>query len=464
MPRAARSAGRFAAWADPPGSRGVRPAPGLLAPPVSRAGLRGFAVPAGPMMGRPMTASPNLVDAQRRRALWTLVAGVALGSTGHIAAVTVATIVAEDLTGTTGWTGAPGATVVTGAAVGSALLSAVMARRGRRQGLVLGYLIGVLGAAVATLAVVTRSFPLLLFGTLLIGFGNTANHLSRYAAADMASPGQRASAIGTVVWGATVGAVIGPNLVSWAGGLAATVGLPVLAGAYLIPMAFVSAAALLSFALLRPDPFELADRGGEPSQEAAAASVADIVRRPAVLVSLVTLVGGQFVMVLIMTFTPLHMTSHGHGLAMVGFVMSAHTFGMYALSPISGRLTGRLGSVPVILLGSAILAASAVMSAAAPPEGGSVLFVALFLLGFGWNLGFVAGSALLSGGVSSAERTRLQGIVDAFVWSTAAAASISSGLIVNAAGYTALGITGLGIVLLLGALVLGRRSRLAPAA
>jgi hypothetical protein len=71
---------------------------------------------------------------------------------------------------------------------------------------------------------------------------------------------------------------------------------------------------------------------------------------------------------------------------------------------------------------------------------------------------------MLSGGVSVAERTRLQGVVDAFVWSTGAAASISSGLIVNAAGYTALGITGLGIVLLLAALVLGRRTRLVPAA
>jgi MFS family permease len=410
-----------------------------------------------------MSQTADVLVAQRRRALWTLVAGVALGSTGHIAAVTVATIVAEDLTGTTGWTGAPGATVVTGAAIGSTILSAVMARRGRRQGLVLGYLVGVLGAAVATLAVVSRSFPLLLVGTLLIGFGNTANHLSRYAAADMARPSQRAAAIGTVVWGATVGAVVGPNLVSWAGGFAGAIGLPVLAGAYLIPMVFVTAAGLLSFVLLRPDPFELADRTEEPDVGATAASLGDILRRPAVLVSIVTLVAGQFVMVLIMTFTPLHMTSHGHGLAMVGFVMSAHTFGMYALSPISGRLTSRIGTVPVILLGSGILAVAASMSAAAPPDGGAILFVALFLLGFGWNLGFVAGSAMLSGGVTGAERTRLQGVIDAFVWSTGAAASVSSGLIVNAAGYAALGITGLGVVALLVAMVMARRRGLVVA-
>jgi MFS family permease len=418
------------------------------------------------MMAAPMTSphSPGGLAAQRRRSLWTLVSGVALGSTGHIAAVTVATIVAEDLTGTSSWSGAPGATVVLGAALGSTLLSALMARRGRRQGLVLGYLIGVLGAVVATAAVVTRVFPLLLVGTVLIGFGNTANQLSRYAAADMFPAERRASAIGTVVWGATIGAVVGPNLVGWAGHLAGVVGLPVLAGAYLIPMGFVSAAALLSFLLLRPDPFELADASPRTGLEAAAAAqLSQIIRRPAVVVSLVTLVLGQFVMVLIMTMTPLHMTSHGHGLGMVGFVMSAHTFGMYALSPISGRLTNRLGSIPVILLGSVILAVAALLSAVAPPEGGNVLFVALFLLGFGWNLGFVAGSTMLSGGVSLAERTRIQGLTDAFVWSTGAVASLSSGLVAAVAGYTALGIAGVGVVILMVSVVLGRRPGIALA-
>jgi MFS family permease len=412
------------------------------------------------MMGRPMT---DLITAQRRRVLWTLVAGVALGSTGHIAAVTVASVVAEDLTGTTGWSGAPSATVVFGAALGSALLSAFMARQGRRRGLVLGYLIGLLGAVIATLAVISRNFPLLLIGTLCIGFGNTANHLSRYAAADMAPQERRASAIGTVVWGATVGAVVGPNLVGWAGGLAGTIGLPVLAGAYLIPIAFVSAAALLSFTLLRPDPFELADTSSRAEADDVAGSIADIVQRPAVTVSLLTLVVGQFVMVLIMVFTPLHMTTHGHGLAAVGLVMSAHMFGMYALSPISGWLTGQLGTVRVILLSAGTLAVAAVLSAAAPPEGGIVLLVALFLLGYGWNLGFVAGSAMLSGGVSVAERTRLQGVTDAFIWSTGAVASVSSGLLAQAAGYASLGITGVGIAALLAAVVLGRRGRLAPA-
>src|SRR5947207_5019853 len=135
-------------------------------------------------------------DRARRRTRWTLAAGVSLGSTGHIAAVTVATIVAQDLLGSPTLAGAPGASVVLGAAAGALMLSSIMARRGRRVGLAGGYVIGVGGAILATLAVLARAFPLLLIGTFLIGFGNSSNLLSRYAAADLAPVARRASAIG----------------------------------------------------------------------------------------------------------------------------------------------------------------------------------------------------------------------------------------------------------------------------
>lgn len=389
--------------------------------------------------------------AGRRRARFALVAGVALGSTGHIAAITVATIVARDLLGSQALAGLPGATVVLGAAVGSVLLSSFMARRGRRPGLAAGYGIGVAGALLATAAVLTRSFPLLLLGTLLIGFGNSSNQLSRYTAADMVPVQRRASAIGVVVWAATIGSVAGPSLVPVSGELAGSVGLPTLAGPYLVPVLFVGLAAVLSFALLRPDPYELADRSA--AEEATLLEprgpvvVHSILRRPAVAAAIVALVVGQFVMVLIMTMTPLHMTEHGHGLGAVGLVLSGHTLGMYALSPLSGRLTDRIGRVPTIFLGTAVLAGSSLMAAAAPPDGGSILLVALFLLGLGWNLGYVAGSSMLSEQLELHERTRVQGVADAMIWSSAAAASIGSGLIMAAVGYTALGVLGAGAVL-----------------
>ncbi len=182
-----------------------------------------------------------------------------------------------------------------------------------------------------------------------------------------------------------------------------------------------------------------------------------MLRRPNVPVAIVALVTGQVVMVLIMTMTPLHMTEHGHTLGAVGLVISGHTFGMFGLSPLSGRLTDRVGSVPVILAGLAVIAASSVLAAAAPPDGGVLLFVALFLLGYGWNLGYVAGSALLTTGLSLGERTRLQGLTDALIWSSAAAASLGSGVIMAAAGFAILGLIGAAMIIVPVTLTLARR-------
>jgi MFS family permease len=387
--------------------------------------------------------SPSELERLRRRTVWSLLGGVALGSTGHIAAVTVATIVAKDLGGSASLAGTPAAAVVFGAALGATTLSWLMSRTGRRLGLAGGYLVGVVGALIAVAAIVGRSLPGLLVGSVLIGFGHSANTLSRYAAADLYPAARRARALSTVVWGATVGAVIGPNLVGPSGDVAMSLGLPMNAGPYLVPVILVGLAAIVSFVALRPDPYDLADHHERGIVDhGPAAPLAEILRRPAVLVSIVALIVGQFVMVLIMTMTPLHMTDHGHDLPAVGLVLSAHTFGMYALSPVSGRLTDRFGSARVIYAGLSILAVSGVLAAIAPAEDDRLLLLALFLLGWGWNLGYVAGSALLSTGVSIVERTRVQGVADALIWSTAALASLGSGVLVASAGYATLGVLG----------------------
>jgi MFS family permease len=414
------------------------------------------------MTSQHLDLPPGELARLRRRTLRTLVAGVALGSTGHIAASTVAAIVAQDIAGGTAWSGAPGATVVFGAAAGAVILSQIMVRAGRRAGLAAGYGVGVLGALVATWAVVAASFAMLLAGTFLIGFGNASNQLSRYVAADLYPADRRASALGTVVWGATIGAVIGPNLAAPASTLAAAIGIPDLAGAYLVPVVFVGVAALLTLFALRPDPYALADTSSVHDrvdrERGTALALSSVLRRPNVPVAIVALVTVMVVMVLIMTMTPLHMTEHGHDIAAVGLVLSGHTFGMYGLSPISGRLTDRFGSVPVILAGLATSAAAAILAAIAPPTGGVLLFVALFVLGYGWNLGYVAGSALLTQDLSLAERTRLQGLTDGLIWSSAAAASLGSGVVVAAAGYATLGLLGAALVVVPALLVIARRA------
>lgn len=392
----------------------------------------------------------------RRRLHGALVLGVGLGSTGYIAAITIATIVAKQLSGGSNFAGLPGATIVLGSAAASQLLSRFMVLRGRRAGLVLGYGIGAGGALLAGAAVVVSSFPLFIAATAAMGFANAANQLSRYTAADMYPESSRASAIGLVVWGSTLGSVVGPNLVTLSGNIAEGFNLPRLAGVYGVPILFVAAAALLTLVTLRPDPATLAPSRARSTRRASA-SLSQMLAQPRILAAVVALIIGQVVMVLVMTMTPLHMTEHGHGLDAVGFVISGHTFGMFAFSPISGRLAGRYGAPSIIALGLALSAFASVLAAVAPPDGGVLLFVALFLLGVGWNFGFVAGSALLTEGLSGAERTTLQGATDAMIWSSAAAAALSSGIVVSAASYTALGILGAALIALpVAAMVRGR--------
>ena len=413
-------------------------------------------------IGRAASLDPSEAASLRRRMIWVLFAISALGSTGYIAAVTVGTLVAAELVGSASLSGMPAASAVLGTAVAASLLSSLMLRVGRRPGLLGGLLVGVGGASMAVGAILLGSLPLLLVGSALTGFANGAGNLGRYVASDLVPPTRRASAIGTVVWGSTIGAVTGPNLVAPAGELASALGLPELAGAYVLTFTFIGLAWLLAFALLRPEPYVLADPTALAMHDDAtpAPSAAAVLRRPAVLVALVTLVIGQVVMVLIMTMTPIHLMDHGHGLATVGFVLSAHTFGMFALSPISGRLTDRFGSPRIIVAGLGTLALSAFLAAVAPPDGGFLLTLALFLLGYGWNLGFVAGSALLTRGLALGERTRIQGITDGLTWGSAAIAGVSSGLVVAGASYTVLGFVGLALTILPIALLVVHRTPL----
>jgi MFS family permease len=401
----------------------------------------------------------------RTRTRWALFLGVALGSTGHIAAVTVGAIVGEELLGNPTLAGAPGASVTMGAALGAIALSWLMARNGRRLGLTSGYLVGLVGATVAILAVVSRSFPLLILGTFLIGFGNASNNLSRYAAADLVPGNQRSVAIGTVVWGSTIGGIVGPLLVPISFKIAPLIGLPEHAGPYLVPMLFVTIAATLSYLLLRPDPFALAyEAHVERAADYVATPVREILLRPSVIGAFVALIAAQVTMTLIMTITPIHLQDHHHPIETVGVVISAHVLGMFALAPISGRITRLIGPVRTILLGSSVLISASLLAAFAPPESATLLLVALFLLGWGWNLGFVAGSTLLSSGVDLGERARVQGVADAVIWTTSAAASLGSGAVVAAAGYSTLGFIGVAIVLLPIWLLVTRRNEIAAAA
>jgi len=396
------------------------------------------------------------IERHRSRALATYFTAAALTGIAYIATYTIAALAAPEITGYAGSSGWPAATSVAGTAVAASLLSSVMARRGRRTGMVLGIGVAVAGGAVAVAAVMAGSILLLLLASVLVGFGNAAMNLARYAAADLYPPARRAAALGLVVWGATIGAVVGPNLVGPAGAIAPALGLSSLAAGFVVVLVFLVAAMAVAFlgpaAPAQPHLDEPKGAAGEHATPARKL-LADLMRKPQGRTALVALVTSQLVMTLIMTMTPYHLHAMGHGLGTVGFVISAHTFGMFAFSPLSGRLTDRFGANTMVLTGFSVLALAGVLSAVFPADSGPLLAIPLFLLGVGWNLGFVAGSSLLASEAPMGDRARLQGASDATVWTVAALASLSSGFVVAAASYALLAILGAGVAITLAVFV-----------
>ena len=403
-----------------------------------------------------MTADPRI----RRRLTAVLFGAVSIGRTGFIAAVTVTTLVAKDLLGTAALAGVPGAVSVLGSALGGSRLSRLMARHGRRPGLAIGYGAMALGAAGAAGATALRSFPLLLVALAVFGFGASADSLSRYAAADVHPPERRGHAIALVVWAGTVGSVVGPTLLSPAEGVGRALGIEPLAGAYLVSAALALVALVVMATLLRPDPLQFA-----PASTPGALLAGRLVMSTTVRLAVVGLAVGQMVMVLIMVMTPIHVRDHGHGLGTVGVIIAAHTFGMFAVSPVTGILADRLGRLGIVLAGHGILAVAGLLAAAAPEDAIGLLTFALFLLGLGWNFTFVAGSALLTEGAPPELRVRLQGLGDAVVWSGGAVAGISSGLLLAAGSYALLCVIAALLTLVPAAVVLRTRAaRVAPGA
>ncbi len=337
-----------------------------------------------------------------------------LSSAGFIAAFTVNALVGVDLTGQQAMAGVPGALYVVGQACGALVWGFSMERIGRRRGLALGQVLGVIGSAIAVAAVVDRSFPFFLLGLVLVGMARSAVDLGRFAAAEVYLPEKRARAISYVVLGSTVGAILGPLMVGPMGRLATWVGYAELSGAYIASAVVLAVAAMLIFGGLRPDPRdvgrELARIHPALIPRQATRSLPEIVRQPGVIVAMVTMTFAQMVMMVPMSITSVHMKVHQHPLTAVSLVISVHTLGMYAFSIISGRMADRQGRGPVIILGSAVLILSCLM--AGPSINLLPLAIALFLLGLGWNFAYVAGSTLLADQLSPGERAKTQGFND----------------------------------------------------
>jgi len=366
-------------------------------------------------------------------------------NTAMAGASTAATLIASHAAGP-GWSGVPGAAGVLGTALGTLSAGNLISRRGSRTVLIGLYGCAVAGALVAFTAAVSTTMVVLLLGMFLLGLGTGAAQLSRYLAAELYPPERRGFALSLIVWAGTVGAIVGPALIAPGARAASWLGFPALAGPVLVAVVMTGAAMLASATLRRT-----------PAPPARRTSFAAL-RRPVVLAPLVSMVCAQLTMVAVMTMTPLQVEAHGHSLAVLGVVLSAHLIGMFALAPVSGWLADRWGGRVTIYLGIGFLVVATVAAFGAARMTG--LSLSMFLLGYGWNLVFVGGSSILSRELPAGERIQLQGAVDAVVWGTSALASVGAGALFGFGGYSLVAVVG-GVLALLPIIVLARRQ--APA-
>lgn len=379
----------------------------------------------------------NLQSAARKITA-VLFAQQSLASAGFIAAATLNAIVGAKLAGSPSWAGVPSAVYLFGGALSAFAWGHLFDVIGRRKGLTCGLIIGAAGSGLAFYAIARESFMLFIAGMLLMGIANAAVQLGRFAAAEVNPPEQRGRAISNVVIGGTVGSIIGPFIAGPAGQLIRPLSGDELAGAYLVAMILFAIGAVVVSIGLRPDPRDLGRELAALYPQAAGAdgparSLLQIFRQPAAAIALLAMVLGQMVMVLVMVITSLHMRDHNHTLGDISIVISAHTFGMYAFSVVSGQLADRWGRGPVIMAGSTALILACLAATISPDV--IPLGAALFLLGLGWNFCYVGGSTLLADQLTPLERARTQGFNDLLVGLASAAGSLSSGLIFAALGY-----------------------------
>ncbi|QTG83129.1 MFS transporter [Arthrobacter crystallopoietes] len=383
-----------------------------------------------------MDAQARLGRIQRRTVL-TLALAQLFSGVGNGAALAIGSLLAVELSGNEELAGTSTMALSLAGALVALPLASLAARRGRRQALICGLLLAFLGAALMVLAPILRSYVLVLAGSALLGVGAAVNLQARFAAVDLARPEHRGRDLSFVVWSITIGAVAGPNLIKPGAELALALSLPETSGPFLFSMAGLAIGATLLFVGLRPDPLLVArsvaaGAGTAPVSSGSAvprmlrggslgAGLAAVHRSPMAQLGLVTVVGAHLVMVAVMSMTPVHLQALDHAsglhhsdadtLAFIGFTISLHIAGMYALSPVIGLLTDRLGRPRMIMAAQLVLLAAVGLAGIGH---GDQLWVGagLAVLGVGWSAATIAGSTLLTESVSDEDRVLVQGVSD----------------------------------------------------
>ncbi|MYW64235.1 MFS transporter [Streptomyces sp. SID8379] len=401
-----------------------------------------------------MTTAPVAATAtdpelpRQRRVLTVLVISQVIGGLGLTAGITVGALIAEDMLGSTGLAGVPALLFAGGSAAGAAGIGRLCQLRGRRPGLAAGYAAAAVGSLGVVTAAVADSPVLLLIALTVYGAGTAAHLLSRYAGADLAAPERRGRAMSTVLFATTLGAVAGPFLADATGEVAHQWHVPRLAGPFLLAAVAYALAAAVLVLFLRPDPLPPARAAApEPADTAQGTARAGLSR--GLLLGAAAMALAQLVMIAVMTMTPVHLRAHGHGTQAAGLVIALHVGAMFLPSPLTGLLVDRIGGPRVLMLSALVLLAAGAGAAAAPLDSLPAVAASLVLLGLGWNLGLIGGTAVVTAAVPPAHRAAAQGLADVGVAVAGATGGMASGLVVAASGYAVLAAGGAALALAL---------------
>lgn len=385
--------------------------------------------------------SPRIRSIQNR-SVATLSAAQMFGGVAVAGAVPAGALLAASLTDSEAFAGLVQTAGVLGAAIFALPLANIALTKGRRPALATGFGLGLLGAIIVIFGAVSRQIAIVLVGSLFVGVASAASLQARYAATDLASPAHRARSLSYVVWAATIGAVLGPNLLNFSGSVGLRLGLPELSGPYVISGIALTCAVAILMVSLRPDPFQLATQLRQdlnPETKIQQPKLRDGIEhlrsRPRAILGIGAISIGHVVMIMVMVMTPVHMAHVDVTLQLIGLVISVHVAGMYAFSPLVGIAVDRFGRVPMILTGAAILAVSCVISGLAPADNVVALGIGLFLLGLGWSFTLIAGSTLVTDSVEANERPSVQGLSDLSMNGAGALGGIAAGIIMWWGGY-----------------------------
>jgi MFS family permease len=386
--------------------------------------------------------SENGLEFLQKRTVRTLALGQILGGFGLGSTLSIGALLAAGLSGSVAWSGAAATFSTLGAAIWAIPLARLAFAKGRRIALALGAALAITGATLVITAAQIKFFPLLLVALFLLGSGSAASLQARFAATDIPLDKKVGKDLSLVVWATTIGAVTGPNLFGPGEIVGNFLGLPELTGPFVFTIAAQVLATTVFWFGLRPDPLLVAkqiaaDKLQTKPKVSLGSTFSTLKQYPVAAYAIVSIALSHMVMVAVMSMTPVHVSSHGGSLVVVGFVISLHILGMYAFAPLFGILSDKIGPVKTIVTGQIIYVA-ALLIAGLGSETGHLVTIGLFLLGLGWSAATVSGSALLSVSVPAEQKTNVQGLSDSLMNFSGAFGGAISGTLVALYMFTGL--------------------------